>query len=262
MEENSSPAEVLAADAAPYLHSVLDQGATVPDMEAGYPAACPSLPAYLLVTSGSTHGICDDLGPDAHPVDGPSIFSEVAGAGRQWRVFAESMDEPCRPTNTPDDRYLVRHTAAPYYTSERERCQEWQVPMGTPEDGALAEAIDAGLPAFSLVAPDRCDDMHGGKVCAGERVAAGDAWLRSWLPRILAGPDYRAGDLMVIVTWDESDDQRDNHIPTLVLHPDLAGTTVSGPRGHCSTLRTMTDRLGLEPLGCAGDAETLVPPLG
>ncbi|WP_405035413.1 alkaline phosphatase family protein [Ornithinimicrobium sp. LYQ103] len=237
-----------------------EQGATVTDMNAGYPADCPSLPAYLLITSGSTHGICDNADPEAHMLDGPSIFSSISDAGRQWRVFAESMDTPCRRSDTSDDRYLVRHTAAPYYTSELDRCQRWQVPLGTPDAGALSEAIDAGLPAFSLVVPDRCNDMHGGAPCTGERVAVGDLWLQEWLPRLLAGPDYASGSLLVVITWDEAHSRQGNQIPTLVLHPSLAGTEITEPRDHCSTLRTVTDRLGLDPLGCAADVTPLVPP--
>jgi phosphatidylinositol-3-phosphatase len=113
LEENSDPDQVLEPGAAPYLQGILEQGATVTDMDAGYPADCPSLPAYLLLTSGSTHGICDNGGPEEHLLEGPSIFSEVADAGREWRVFAESMDRPCRRSNSPDGRYLVRHTGAP-----------------------------------------------------------------------------------------------------------------------------------------------------
>jgi phosphatidylinositol-3-phosphatase len=262
MEENTDAAQVAAPGAAPYLQSLLSKGATVTNMDAGYPAECPSLPAYLLVTSGSTHGVCDDKDPDEHPIDGDNIFSRVGTAGREWRVFAESMDEPCRRSNTPDNLYLVRHTAAPYYTRETERCQSWQVPLGTPEAGALKEAVDAGLPAFSLVVPNQCHDMHGGDGCTGDRVAEADRWLEEWLPSVLDGPDYTAGNLLVIITWDESANQDVNHIPTLVLHPDLAGTTVTSGRDHCSTLRTMADWLDTEPLGCAADAEPLVPEPG
>lgn len=259
MEENSDADQVMGSQDAPYLRGLLDQGATVSQMQAGYPAACPSLPAYLLITSGSTHDICENGAPAEHTLEGPSIFSEVAAAGRQWRVFAEAMDEPCRMTDTPDDRYLVRHTAAPYYASERARCREWQLPMGEPDAGSLSHAIETGLPALTVVVPHRCHDMHGGEVCTGDRVQAGDQWLAAWLPRILQGPDYRSGDLMVILTWDEADSREVNAIPTLVLHPDLAGTTIEDPRDHCSTLRSMSERLGVAPLGCAADAEPLVP---
>lgn len=262
MEENSDPGEVDRAAVAPYLNGLADQAATLTDMDAGYPASCPSLPGYLLVTSGSTHGVCDDHGPEEHQLDGQSIFSEVVGAGQEWRVFAESMRTGCQREDSEDGRYLVRHTAAPYFRSETERCPVWQVPMGSPAVGQLASALDAGLPALTVMVPDRCHDMHGGDACEGDRVEVGDQWLRQWVPVILRSADYRSGDLLVIITWDEAHDDRANHIPTFVLHPSVVGTTMDEPRDHCSTLRTMTDWLGLEPFGCAAGAEPLVPVVG
>lgn len=258
MEENSDVEDALRPGAAPYLQSLLDQGATLTSMTAGYPAECTSLPAYLLLTSGSTHGACDNRDAEELTVEGDNVFAATAATGREWRVFAESMDEPCRRTDTDDDRYLVRHTAAPYYATEAERCLRWQVPLGAPDAGELAEAVASGLPAFSLVVPDRCADMHGGAACTGDRVDVGDRWLQAWLPAVLGGADYRSGELLVILTWDEARISAANQIPTLVLHPDLAGTRVEEPRDHCSTLRTMTDWLGLDPLGCAAGAEPLV----
>lgn len=61
MEENSDVEDALRPGAAPYLQSLLGQGAT---LTTGYPARCPSLPAYLLVTSGATHGVCDNSGAE------------------------------------------------------------------------------------------------------------------------------------------------------------------------------------------------------
>lgn len=256
-EENHTYDEVFGAGRAPYLTRLASEYATITGMDAGYPPSCPSLPAYLLMTSGSTHGVCDDAGPDAHPIGGPSIFSEVESAGLQWRGYAEGMPGPCARNDAAAGRYLVRHAPAPYYTSLAAHCPSWDLPLGTPAAGALHDDVAAGrLPAYAFVTPDACDDMHGAPGCPGDLVATGDQWLSGWLPQILAGPDYRAGRLVVVITWDEGSTSS-NHIPTIVVGPTGRGVRVTAPVTHCGLLGWEERILGLPLLGCARTAPAL-----
>jgi hypothetical protein len=260
-EENHTEEDVLGSGRAPYLADLAHRYATLTGMTAGYPVGCPSLPAYLLMTSGSTQGVCDDEGPDAHPIGAPSVFTQLEQAGRQWRGYAESMPAPCARDDAAGGRYLVRHAPAPYYTGTA-RCRDWDLPLGTPSTGALHEDVTAGsLPDYAFVTPNACDDMHGASVCAGDLVAAGDSWLASWLPQILAGPDYRAGRLVVVITWDEGSGSS-NHIPTVVVSPAAEGVEVTEPVTHCGLLAMEQQLLGLPPLGCAAGAASPARALG
>jgi hypothetical protein len=167
------------------------------------------------------------------------------------------MPDNCEPTSTNGGRYLPRHAPAPYYVSEQQRCKNWQVPLGTAAAGAFHDDVVRGhLPAFSLVTPDACDDMHGAPSCKQNLVASGDTWLRLWMSQILTGPDYTGGKLVVIITWDEGS-KTDNHIATFVVSPSTR--SISGTRlyTHCSTLHTVEDLLGLSPLGCAASAPSM-----
>jgi hypothetical protein len=261
-EENQTYDQVFGAGRAPFLTRLAAQYATIADMDAGYPPGCPSLPAYLLMTSGSTHGVCDDAGPQAHPIGGPSIFSTAEAAGLQWRAYAESMPRPCTRDNAAGGRYLVRHTPAPYYTALAGRCPVWDVPLGTPAAGALHDDVAAGrLPAYAFVTPDACDDMHGAAGCGGDLVATGDQWLARWLPIILAGPDYRAGRLLIVITWDEGS-AGSNHIPTVVVGPTARHARVTAPVTHCGLLALEERILGLPLLGCARTASSPAASLG
>ena len=260
-EENHTEEDVLDGGRAPYLAGLAHRYATLTSMTAGYPVGCPSLPAYLLMTSGSTQGVCDDAGPDAHPIGAPSLFSQLEQAGRQWRGYAESMPSPCARDDGAGGRYLVRHAPAPYYTGAS-RCQDWDLPLGTPSAGALHDDVAAGtLPDYALVTPDACDDMHGAGVCAGDMVADGDRWLAAWLPQIMAGPDYRSGRLVVVITWDEGSGSS-NHIPTVVVTPTAQGVEVTEPVTHCGLLGMEQRLLGLPLLGCAAGAPTPTRALG
>ncbi len=255
-EENEPDGAVIGSSQAPYLNGLAATYGQATDMQAGYPTSCPSLAAYLLITSGSWDGICDDKLPQAHHVSGDNIFQQVAAAGKQWRDYAESMPSNCYARNSSGGVYLVRHAPPPYYTSESQRCPHWDVPLGTTSSGALPTDLASGLPAYSFVTPNACDDMHGAPSCTGNRVARGDAWLATWMPRIIAGPDFRAGRLVVVITWDEGS-HASNHIPTLVVAPTVHGIRSSTALTHCSTLRATEEILGLPLLGCARSSTSL-----
>jgi hypothetical protein len=257
-EENHGYGQIIGSVDAPYLNRLAAAYGSATHLDAGYPAKCPSLAAYILLTSGSTAGICDDRAPDAHRLRGDNIFHQVAVHGREWRDYAEHAPGPCALANDGSGRYLVRHVPATYYADVRADCARWVVPMGKPTAGALHDDVTAGsLPAFGFVSPDACHDMHGAPACPADRIAKGDRWLRSWLPSILAGPDYRAGRLAVIITWDEGT-STDNHIPTLVISPTTRRITTDQAYTHCSTLRTVEELLRLPLLGCAARAPSMV----
>lgn len=258
-EENHGYRQIIGNPAATYLNQLAADYGTAIDYDAGYPAHCPSLAAYILMTSGSTDGICDDNDPKAHPLPGDNVFHQVSASGRQWRNYAEAAPGNC--VLTGNGHYLVRHVPATYFRDERDNCHRWAVPLGGNTAGALHDDLATGLPAFAFVSPDACHDMHGASGCPRDLIAAGDRWLRSWLPQIMAGPDYRAGRLTIIVTWDEGT-STSNHIPTLVVARTIRRISTAVPLTHCSTLRFTEEQLRLPLLGCAGSASSLGPPFG
>jgi hypothetical protein len=252
-EENETDSAVIGSSSAPYLTKLAATYGDATNMQAGYPVDCPSLAAYILITSGDRDGICDDGNPSAHRLSQGNIFQQVADSDRQWREYAEAMPSNCSRTNSSAKIYLVRHAPPPYYTSEAKRCQAWDVPMGTTTSGQLHSDLTTGLPAYSFVTPDACDDMHGAPSCKGQLIAHGDDWLAQWMPQIIDSPDFSDGHLLVIITWDEGSRQ-DNHIPTLVVAPTIHGVKSAAALTHCSTLRVAEEVLDLPYLGCAADA--------
>jgi len=72
-EENHGYDQVIGDSHAPYLNQLATDYGTATAYDAGYPAHCPSLAAYILMTSGDTGGICDDKGPGAHRLTGDNI---------------------------------------------------------------------------------------------------------------------------------------------------------------------------------------------
>jgi hypothetical protein len=225
IEENRSFAQVAGSPSAPYLARLARECGLATRYDG---IAHPSLPNYLALTSGSTHGVTDDAGPAAHPIGGASIFSLLGG---RWRTLAQSMPAPCDPATS--GTYAVRHNPAVYYTAVRRACARQDVALGARPDLTAA---------FTLIIPNVCNDMHD---CS---TATGDAWLAHELPLVLASPAYRSGTTAVFITWDEND-AGGRRVPLYVVAPSVRpGTRATGAFDHYSLLRTTEELLGLRPL--------------
>jgi hypothetical protein len=210
----------------------------------------PSLPNYLAATSGSTGGVTSDCGPASCPQRRASLFGQVDAAHLQWRSYEESMPSRCDPS--PSGRYAPKHNPAAYFTPQRQRCQSWDVPLGSSSAGAFATALaHRTLPSFAFVTPDLCNDGHD---CS---TATADRWLGGWLDRITASPAYGAGDTTVFVTWDEGVGS-DQHIATVVIAPTVpSGMRSAASYTHYSLLRTTEELLGLGRLGAAASSRSM-----
>jgi phosphatidylinositol-3-phosphatase len=236
--ENHSAGQILGGGA-PYITRVARHCGTAAEYHA---LTHPSLPNYIAMTAGSTGGLTTDC--TACRTNVPSIFRQLARRGRAWRGYAESMPRQCLRRDS--GRYLMRHNPAVYFLHLHGTCRTSDLPMGRPARGALRHALRKDiLPAYTFLAPDACHDMHD---CPA---SAGDAWLRSWLPMILANRSYRDGQMVVFLTFDEGIGA-DQRVATVVLSPYIRAGTVSRARfTHYSLLRTTENLLGLPLLGHA-----------
>jgi phosphatidylinositol-3-phosphatase len=240
--ENKPAGAALGAAGSPRLTALASRCARAATYHA---ISHPSLPNYLAMTSGSTHGVADDAGPSAHPIGGGSLFAEVAAAGGTWATYAESM--PGRCVSYPASPYAVKHNPAVYYTALGSTCPSNDVALGTTTSGPLASGLRSGaLPTFSFVVPNLCNDTHD---CS---VATGDQWLGRWLAAITSSPVYARGRTAVFLTWDEDDTSHGNAVDLVVIAPSVRpGSVARGAFSHLSLLRTTEVMLAVR--------ESLVP---
>jgi phosphatidylinositol-3-phosphatase len=178
-------------DDMPYLESMANAYARA---DAYYAEHHPSLPNYLIMTSGKDHDVDDDEGPRHHRLGGTdNLADQLDAAGVSWRAYMEDMGEPC----VLDDRglYAVRHDPFVYYTSladDAARCQDRVVDMAQHFSADLA----SGEFDYMWITPNDCNNMHD---CSAETA---DAWLSQVIPQIMASPGYQAGGAIFIL-WDE-----------------------------------------------------------
>jgi phosphatidylinositol-3-phosphatase len=210
----------------------------------------PSLPNYLAMTGGSTFGVTDDAPPSTHTTDQPSVFGQALAVGKTAKVYAEGMPGNCATENSGG--YVVKHNPWAYYLSERSSCLQYDVPITELSE----DAANGRLPAAGLVIPDLCNDAHN---CD---LSVADDWLRTHVGLVMAGPDWLAGHLAIVVTADEDDHQQNNLVLTVVAHPSMHGGVVTTPLTHYSLARLYSEVLAAEPLGQAAAAASIATAFG
>ena len=210
----------------------------------------PSLPNYIAIASGSTRAITDDKAPKAHQLIGRSVFGASLRKHHGAKIYAESMPSPCAQFDAGN--YAVRHNPWAYFIDERAACNRDDRPLTS-----LRADISAGrLPAVGMVIPDLSHDAHNGSL------ASADAWFKSQMQRVFAGPDWQSGRLAVVLTADEDDRTSGNKVLTVVIHPSQHHHVVSRRLTQYSLTRLLNDVAHAPRLGAAATAPALSAAFG
>jgi hypothetical protein len=245
--ENEEYADIIGSSSTPYINGLARRNALATQM---YAITHPSLPNYLALTSGSTHGIDSDCTDCS--VQGTGLAGQLSAHGISWNAYMEDLPAPCF-TGSDHRLYAKKHDPFLYYrgvVSNPSLCDR-VVPFGR-----LAAAESSGrLPAFVWITPNLCHDMHDCDPVVGDR------FLAATVPPLLRAMGPRS---LLILTWDEgsTDDgccrlASGGHIVTVLAGP-LArqGGRMRAPADHYSTLQTIEDLFGLPRLAGAGCACT------
>jgi phospholipase C len=234
IEENKAFHQIIGSADAPYINQLAAQGAL---MEQSFGVTHPSLPNYLALFSGSTHGVKDD--GCRHALKGPNLAEALQKAGLSFAIFSETM--PGTGFVACDFRaYKKKHNPVAYFAA---------LPSEINRPFRDFPSDLSRLPTVSFVVPDQENDMHDGSV------AQGDAWLRENIdPYVKWASGHRS---LLVLTWDEDDFVHGNHIVTL-----FAGAGVKAGRDarridHYDVLRTLADFYGVAAPGQAAKARPI-----
>ncbi len=249
MDENHSIQQIFP-NAMPYLWSLAQRYAYATEWsDVGH----PSLPNYLAIFGGSAFNEPQDCPPGpgcTYP--GPSVFGQALSRGETAKAYEESMPQPCDPGFVGE--YDVNHNPWAYFSTEAASCRADDVPAGTPSAGPLSADVRAGrLPTVGLITPNLVDDAHDGTP------AQADAWLRSWIPVLMSGPDWRSGRLALVVVFDEG--VTTEQVPLVFMAPGLSGVKLSQAANHYALTRLIDQVIGAPPLRQAASAADLAPAL-
>jgi hypothetical protein len=241
--ENKSEAQVLGSRRAPRFNAFASRYAVLSRYTG---VAHPSLPNYLALVSGSTHGIRSDC--TACTVSSRNLADTLEEAGLSWKVYAEGLPRPGF-TGSFAGRYVKRHVPFLYF---RDVLADPARRRNVASLGRLSRDLASGnLPVFSLVIPDLCHDMHD---CP---VATGDSWLGRFLTPLLRNAELTRS-VIFVVTDETSKVRVDDPVPALALGPLVVpGSRFSGRTSHYGLLRTIEDAWGLPRLGRSARAKPI-----
>jgi hypothetical protein len=222
-----------------------------------YAVTHPSLPNYIAMIAGDTHGItsnCEDCF-----IDQPSLPDLIEASGRTWKTYQESMPEPCFIGSTA--LYVQKHNPFIYFDPVRlnpDRCAESIVPLGQLD----VDIAQAQLPNFIFITPNLCHDAHD---CGLDQA---DPWLDSLMDKLIPALDSTDEPYLVVLTWDEGQgdlgccglpEDAGGRIATILISPQVKnGFQDETPYTHYSLLKTISASWGLPYLGHTADENNVL----
>jgi hypothetical protein len=191
-----------------------------------YPAMVRTLPDQLTTAGFGWRGYMEDMGNDPN--------RGVATTCGHPRIGAPDLTQGAEAPGAGlpvGDQYAARHNPFVYFHSiiDSADCDRRVVRLEhLPDD--LADI--ATTPEFSFITPNLCNDGHD-HPCRNREpggLVSADAFLRHWVPIILAAPAFKQ-DGLLIITFDESD------AGSRTSKPDGSGFVVTYDGASCCNQR-------------------------
>jgi hypothetical protein len=189
------------------------------------------------------------------------LATQLTTAGKSWREYAEGID-----SSTGACPIVSGNTVTTYFAAKHDPFVFFQDVSGSPpakttagcvshHRAYTASAFQADLTAndvadYTFITPNLCDDMHGaaclnGCVSVSGCVSAGDSWIQTNVPPILAY--IAAHDGVLFIIWDEpaSTTSPDNQ-PFVVVGPHVKAAYTSGVAyTHSSYVKSLEKIFGV-----------------
>jgi hypothetical protein len=242
-------------------------------------AGCPTFKEIAATATPSKTGEIGESGC-VYPNTVTTVADQLTASGRSWRAYVEDIERGpkgdilCRrpESNAADDTlkarvgdgYATRHNPFVYFHSllDLSDCDANNGPLTKlEEDLASAKAT----PNYAFITPNLCNDGTESPCVDGSPggLAAADAFLAKWVPKILASLAYQKDGLLIVtfagaVAPEPGTDpeQPVRHGSLLVSKFAQAGSTVGAEYDPYSVLRSTQDLFGLRPLARSAKAKS------
>ena len=161
VEENHSYSEVIGSSARPNFNSLAAQFGLATQY---FAVAHPSIPNYLMLTTGLTESFDDSF---SGTISDDNVVRELVKAGKTWKCYAESIPAPGY-LGADSGLYVRRHNPFSYLSDVQNSIARAANIVPFTQDLA-----NNASPQYSFIAPNVDDDAHNGSL------AQADAWLRA-----------------------------------------------------------------------------------
>jgi hypothetical protein len=234
VEENHSYNQIVGSSNAPYMNALIQQGALFTN---AHGVTHPSQGNYLALFSGSTQGVKDDS--CLKPFLAPNLASSLINAKLTFTGYSEDLPK-VGYTGCSSKGYARKHNPWIQFTN---------VPLDLNRPFTDFPQDFSHLPAVSFVIPNHQNDMHDGTV------KQADDWLKSNIDSYAAWA--KAHNSLLIVTWDEDDNAKANHIPLILVGPMIKSGKYDQNVSHSNVLRIIEDAFHLPLLGDSKNAQPI-----
>lgn len=237
--ENRGYNQIIGSSQAPYINSLTsdNKGALFTN---SHGLTHPSQPNYLMLYSGSNHGVTSDSLPHTFPFTSVNLGALLINAGFKFTGYSETMPS-IGYNGAVSGSYVRKHN--PWVNWQTAATNGYPITVNQPFTSYPAN-FDS-LPTVSFVIPNMLNDMHDGTI------AQGDAWLQSNLGPYITW--CKTHNSLFILTWDEDNGTTPNQIPTIFIGQKVLHAQYNQYVSHYSLLRTIEDMYGLS---YAGNSDT------
>lgn len=253
--ENHSFSQIMDPNRAPFIYRLATGGALFVH---AFAVSHPSQPNYFALFSGSTQGVHDNKD---YMFDAPTLAGALDAAGKSfvgyveagsprshnpWESFANARamerdlsEFPSNFTLLPTVSFVIPNLDHDMHGRSFRDSNNWLwVHLG-----AFAEW------AKSFVIPSLDHDMRDDR-----RIRDGDTWVRAHLGAFAEWAQTH--NSLLIVTFDEDDDNAENHIPTIIYGAHVRPGQYSERISHYNVLSTL---LAMYALPLFAEAATTPP---
>ncbi|MFF3024623.1 alkaline phosphatase family protein [Gottfriedia sp. NPDC057948] len=235
IEENHAKQQIMGNHSAPYINSLMNQGANLINYHA---IEHPSQPNYLDLFSGSNQGVKDDALPKTK-FSTDNLASELIEKKLTFAGYSEDL--PSIGFN------------GEYYKNYARRHNPWanftNVPKKANQPLENFPTNFSKLPTVSFIIPNLQNDMHDGTI------KQGDQWLKKQIGAYVKWA--KTNNSLLIVTWDEDDLSHNNKIPTFFVGPMVKKGQFNENLNHFDLLHTIEDIYGLKHAGTNKSVKTI-----
>jgi acid phosphatase len=194
VEENHSFGQVIGNPAMPFLNQLATQNALATQY---FGDVHPSIPNYFMLTTGQVITLDDGF---AGTVSADNIVRELAGAGKSWKSYTESLPSVGYAGGDVYP-YMRHHNPFSYFTDVIGSAQANNL---VPFSQFTADMAAGQLPSFSFVAPNAVHDAHdcpdGTQNCADNvKLTAADTWLQQNISPLLSDANFQKSGLLIVV---------------------------------------------------------------
>ncbi|WP_336115316.1 alkaline phosphatase family protein [Streptomyces sp. PTD9-10] len=245
MMENTDYSEVMNDPAdTPYMHSLMNQGATLTDFHGVYH---PSDENYLAVAGGDTYAKGATYWPN---INSPqrNLGDTLEDAGKTWKAYEQGMGTPCNTKNNNDSYYEPDDAPFINYTDISGNASRCAAHLFDTSQLTTDLQSAATTPNFSWIAADDYYDGEASGNGSATSLKTQDGWLKQTLAPVLSSPAWTQQRSLLVLTWDESQSEAYNHIVTTVVGSQgtvPAGTSSPAHYDHYGIARTIESALGL-----------------